>query len=346
MNAMLARDRYPRAGDVAVLCEGDVAGFDVDLIEKWVAEKAPLVLADVWACGTQDSIYGVADAIGRARPLVVVEDRDYRTREQASVDCKAKQKDRLKRAAKVQDWRSWERNEIENYLIEPAVVVPVVAHYFRIDDQELVRARLESVVTCLSVDQAAQYALYQFRHGLPSKNRYMTGLPKKKARPSWNPQQRALVAPEPAAVKNALWELLKKSAEDYVNDGQGINAEQPIRQFEVKCRDWNDDALSSSIWLVDWAGKDILIFLCRWLAGEFGLFDPNGNQRHLVEWDKLACTKTPDGFTKDMEVERQIIQDIQPKLVECFLEQLPTMGGDVQREWESLVEVIRHAANA
>ena len=92
MNALSVQNRYPRAGNVAVLCEGDVAGFEVDLIEKWMAVRAPEVLADVWACGTQESIYGVADAIGRSRPLVVVEDRDYRTPEQASADCEEKEK--------------------------------------------------------------------------------------------------------------------------------------------------------------------------------------------------------------------------------------------------------------
>ena len=180
MNPVAAENRYPRTGDVAVLCEGDVAGFEVDLIEKWIADRVPHIMVDVWACGTQDSIFGVADAIGRSLPLVVVEDRDYRTTEQANRDCERKRKDRLKRTVAISEWRAWQRNEIENYLIEPEVVVPVLTRYFQIDDPAVVRVRLSSVVDCLRVDQAAQFALHQFQYSIPSKSRYIGGLPRKR----------------------------------------------------------------------------------------------------------------------------------------------------------------------
>jgi len=345
MNVMLAQNRYPRAGDVAILCEGDVAGFEVDLIEKWIATRAPQVLADVWACGTQESIFGMADAIGRSRPLVVVEDRDYRTQEQAKADCEKKQKDRLKRAVEVGVWRTWARNEIENYLIEPAVVVPVVAGYFRISDPQLVRERLESVVVCLRVDQAAQFALNQFRYSIPSKSRYIGGLPRKTARPYWSAEQGTMVAPEMALVRAALEKELKKKAELHIRDSTEIDFGKFVCQFESKCNEWSHVTCSSPIWLVDWAGKDIVVSLCRWLAAEFGIFGFPDHHQRQVDWDALAGEKNPDGSPtgSDQEIERRMIHDLQPALVESFLEQLPNMGGDVQQEWESLVDAIQQA---
>jgi len=335
------RDSYPIAGDVAVLCEGDILGFEVNLIEK-LAIDGPLV--NVWPCGTQDSIYGLADAIGRARPLIVIEDRDYRTQEQAKADCKRKQKERLDRGVQVRDWRTWIRNEIENYLIEPSVVVPVFAEYFHISDPELVRSRLESVVKCLRVDQAAQFALNQFWYSLPPKRRYIGGLPKKKARPCWNAEQKALAEPDVTQVRTALEKELTEKAERYRSDGKTIDSGEFVRHFEAKCSEWKGVTCSSPIWLVDWAGKDILLSLCRWLAGEFGIFSVSDHQQRLVDWDALAGAKNPDGSKKDEEIERQIIHELRPKLENAFLEQLPSMGGDVQKEWDALMDTIRQAA--
>ncbi len=240
MTLSAVENRYPRAGNVAVLCEGDVAGFEVDLIEKWTADTVPNVMVDVWACGTQDSIFGVADSIGRSRPLIVVEDRDYRTPVQASSDCERKRKDRVKRAVAVSKWQAWGRNEIENYLIEPAVIVPVLADYFQINDEGVVRARLSSVVDCLRVDQAAQFALHQFQHSIPSKSRYVGGLPKKMARPCWDTVATKIVSPERAIVKTALETVLKQKAELYARDGECMNYKQFLDQFESKCDEWND----------------------------------------------------------------------------------------------------------
>ncbi len=83
--------RYTRAGDVAILCEGDVAGYEAAMLSTWTdvsLGRGPLV--DVWACGTSSALFGLSDAIGRARPLFVIEDRDYRTPSEAAEDCKKK----------------------------------------------------------------------------------------------------------------------------------------------------------------------------------------------------------------------------------------------------------------
>src|SRR5712692_4747380 len=89
--------RYPRQGKVAILCEGDLAGYEADLLEKWFALQTTHLFVDVWPCGTKTAIFGMADAVGRAVSFSVIEDRDYRTMEQARKDCEAALNDRKDR---------------------------------------------------------------------------------------------------------------------------------------------------------------------------------------------------------------------------------------------------------
>ena len=99
-------------------------------------------LIDVWPCGTKTAIYGFADAIGRAIPLVVIEDRDFRTVESAEKNCRKNLKDRQARAVSIRSWRAWKRSEIENYLIEPSVILPVLAEMFS-TDEDVVESALQ-----------------------------------------------------------------------------------------------------------------------------------------------------------------------------------------------------------
>ena len=80
-------DRYPRSGNVAVLCEGDIIGYETNSLKKWLPSTV-----DIWSCGTAKSIYGIADAIGRSRPVLIIEDRDFRKLDQAQKECGKKKK--------------------------------------------------------------------------------------------------------------------------------------------------------------------------------------------------------------------------------------------------------------
>ena len=203
-----------------------------------------------------------------------------------------KRKDRLERTVGVQTWQTWVRNEIENYLIEPEVIVPVIAEYFQTNDQLFVQNRLESVVACLRVDQAAQFALYQFwqgfRHSTPLKSRYIGGLPKRTARPCWSADKREMIAPETAIVKNALEKVLTEKADLHHRDSKLIDCGKFLDQFDQKCREWNTVTVASRDWRIEWAGKDILLCLSRWLAAEVGIRIPPSLAQTRVDWDALA----------------------------------------------------------
>jgi hypothetical protein len=126
---------YPRPGQVALLCEGDVIGYEATLFQKWTgAELGNDPLVDIWCCGTSSSMLGISDAIGRSRPIFAIEDRDFRTMDEVRDDCARYRKDRENRAVKIISWSAWNRSEIENYLLEPGVLLPVFRTAFGCSD--------------------------------------------------------------------------------------------------------------------------------------------------------------------------------------------------------------------
>ncbi len=132
---------YPRAGQIALLCEGDLVGYEATLFQKWTDQElgtAPLV--DIWPCGTATSMHGISDAIGRVRPVLAIEDRDFRSANESRDDCARKKKDREGRDIRVIAWSTWNRCEIENYLLEPDVLLPVFRDAFGCDDRDIIDA--------------------------------------------------------------------------------------------------------------------------------------------------------------------------------------------------------------
>src|SRR2546426_8469326 len=129
---------YPRAGDVALLCEGDVIGYEVSILRRWLDEHLGTnPLEDLWPCGTGAAIFGVSDAIGRSRPIAVIEDRDFRTPSEAAEQSTIKKQRRADRGLNIAAWQAWRRNEIENYLLEPEVATPCLAAFFKCTSEEV-----------------------------------------------------------------------------------------------------------------------------------------------------------------------------------------------------------------
>lgn len=154
---------YPLPGDVILLCEGDLIGYETALLRRWTAERlrtTPLV--DVLACGTASAAWGMSDALGRSRPVMVIEDRDFRTVEEATSDCQRHKSDREDREVTVAGWKAWCRNEIENYFLELEVLLPVMAEWFACPEDH-VRDILADLLPSLAVFQATEYALYRAR---------------------------------------------------------------------------------------------------------------------------------------------------------------------------------------
>lgn len=328
--------RYPRQGSIALLCEGDVAGFEVDLLEKWTIKRTG-VLVDVWPCGTKTSLFGVSDAIGRSRPIAVLEDRDFRTQEEASEYCKEMAEDRGDRAVDVKFWRTWRRNEIENYLIEPDILVPVIARQFDLSGDG-VKARLQQVVSAFGVDQAAQQAIHRFRSLLSGKHpkRYIVGLPRKKYRPTFGDSYSAVVVPDYDSVRSMLMGEFEKKKMQLAADQQLLDQgiEEILSQFNEVAANWRNESLAGDAWREDWAGKDLLLFLFRWLAAEVGWFD-TFKTKQLIDWNSLNREEAE-------AKEREILAEVQPHLVAELLDYLDkNQSSVIGREWCELTDGLK-----
>ena len=325
--------RYPRQGSVALLCEGDIAGFEVDLLEKWTIERTG-ILVDVWPCGTKTSFFGVSDSIGRSRPIAVLEDRDFRTEGEADKSCKELAQDRGNRAVQIKFWRTWRRNEIENYLIEPEILIPVFAKQFDLSDAT-VEDRLRQVVSSFGVDQAAQQAIHRFRYLLSGKhpNNYIVGLPRKTHRPSLNGSNSNIAVPDYDAIRDALRGEFEKKKIQMMTDQQGLDKgiNDILDQFGKAAADWRNESLPGHAWRQDWAGKDLLMLLLRWLAAEKGWPDST-KSRAPIDWNsfnrEVAETK-----------EREILAEVQPHLVAALLDYLEkNPSSAIGQEWYELAD--------
>jgi hypothetical protein len=325
--------RYPRQGKVAILCEGDLAGYEADLLEKWFARQTPPLFIDVWPCGTKTAIFGMADAVGRAIPFSVIEDRDYRSLEQARNDCDASLKDRKDRGAHVRSWRTWNRHEIENYFIEPEVVTPVLARWFGASEADVV-ARMEQVITLSAVDQAAQYALSNLRSSLPDAQKTVGGLPRADARPQWSDKTRTIVAPARELVEQKLTEVVQASSKRFTEKSQKVDPAIILGSFRIQADIWSKVKLSDQAWRCDWAGKEILLSVCRWLAGEFGWPTENGGARQSVIWSRLTRQQCD-------EKDREMAFSLEKDLTVAFLQYLESArDSDIRKEWNEIVEQV------
>ena len=163
--AMANQPLYPNAkpveGDVLILCEGDVLGYESALLKLW-ADASDLNgrFVKVMACGTATALYGMADAVGRTVPVIVIEDRDFRTHTEAKKDCDKHFKNREGRNVAMRGWFAWQRAEIENYFTDDTVLPPVFADLFSCDEDD-VRDAVRSALSLLFVSQALEYALYR-----------------------------------------------------------------------------------------------------------------------------------------------------------------------------------------
>ena len=344
MNASAAHrylDRYPLGGGVALLCEGDWAGYEAHLLRGWTAARVQPhgVFVDIWPCGTAGSLYGMADALGRMRPIVVIEDRDYRDPQLAERECDSKKKDRQERGVHVTAWQTWKRHEIENYFLEPSVLLPVMAQAFGVSVDE-VQQRVCRLLSVLAVDQAAQYAIYQMRHPWTDRNlpgHLPPGIPRKEARPRWDQQQNSIVAPSQDEVEGHLKDAINKGEKALKKAASSIAPDDALDAFHEKCDQWCDMTLERRQWRIDWAGKELLAYLRQWLAAEFGWLNKETGAREQLDWESMSRRERDE---RDREIEHAI----QPLLVRELLAVLSKApSGDrwedgMRDEWQELAK--------
>jgi len=333
------RDLYPRSGDVAILCEGDVAAYDASILRQWAdREFGTHPLVDVWPCGTGESLFGVSDAIGRSRPLLVIEDRDFRSEDDADKYCRGKQKDRRRRAVRILEWRCWKRNEIENYLLDEPILIPVMCEWFGCREND-VRDAVSEVLTSLVVFQAAEYALYHARRSWSKSDPSSSLKQDLRHGPQWNESSKSPTSPQFEDVQKSLEGNFEKWQEKFSRDSQfrePFQGKACLEDFTAKFTEWSGMDYGDQRWRIDWSGKEVLQGLCRCLSARHGWPSDGGSHREPIGWGSLSRPKQEE---KDREIEHAMQRD----LVNACLAHLGGLTeGPLFDEWEELKETVKN----
>jgi len=331
------RNAYPRGGDIAILCEGDVVGYEAKLLKSWAdrtLKDGPLV--DVWACGTCTAIFGMSDAIGRTIPVVVIEDKDFRTTDEVKKDCEHQKNSRERRGAVMRAWKAWRRNEIENYFLDFDVLLPVVTKAFACTEDEVEKA-VEDALKSLVVLQAIDYCVYRARRVWEESDPPVMHLLKNiRKRPSW--EGSGLVGPNHSVVRRRLEENAGTWQKQFQTDGrlgEPLAGVELLAEFDQRYGEWSAVTLDSSFWRTEWAGKEVLKGVRQLLSKRHGWWNADDGVREHIDWVNMS---RKDADAVDRKIERELL----PRLVERFLVVLadaPEKG--VHEEFAELEQVLR-----
>lgn len=329
-------EAYPRAGNVAILCEGDLVGYEASLLRKWVdASVGCSPLVDIWPCGTSSAIYGLCDSIGRSRPILVIEDRDFRDELDIRKDCKDREKDRRKRGVKLLGWCTWRRNEIENYFLEPTVLYPVMADAFACKEDDVSQA-LGAVIPALALYQSIQDVLYHARKTWSNMRLGIELVPGIDAWPTWDDGKRTLAVPPHTKIRDRLEktlsglpEVLDKKQNKWENLGL-------LTRFDEKYEAWSKVEVDDTTWRLEWCGKEVLQLLRISLSAQHGWPDSASGVRSKLIWEGLEKTKRH-------EQDRRVEGALRPALVHRFLEYLAEGEcEDMHAEFAELRDVLHN----
>jgi len=332
---------YPNAksvdADVLILCEGDAVGYETELLKLW-ADSADLAgrFVKVMPCGTADALYGVADSVRRTVPVIVVEDRDFRTADEARKECDKKLKNRELRNVAMRGWYAWQRAEIENYFSDDAVLTPVFADAFQCSEDD-VRAQIRSALEHLSVSQAFEYALYRARKSWLSTdaNRAL-----RVECLQWDATgQFALTAAEVRDKLKGRLEKWQRGLHNGSNWKDPLAGEQLFADFDAKCAEWTGLAYEDATWRQDWACKEVVKHVRMMLAqAKPGWWSTPTGKDAPVDWNAMPNDKSRDNHDRTLE------RVLQPKLVLALSRLLATDGAfDLRADLDKLAMLIRSA---
>jgi hypothetical protein len=321
---------YPRSGDVALLCEGDLVGYETSILRRWLDQHLgtnPLV--DLWPCGTGAAIFGMSDAIGRSRPIAVIEDRDYKAPSKAAEQSANKKQRREERGLSIAAWQTWRRNEIENYLLEPEVAVPCLASVFECARGE-VEEVLEGLLPCLVVHQTFQHAFYHTRQIWEATDSSPILPNSLSLSPVWDDQSLHAASPD---FETAFQQFERNFSLWRTRLGLPAGADSILAQVKSRHLEWERPSLNNRFWLHDWSGKDILQWLRIALTARFGWRDRDTGARTRIAWAGLNRAR------RDAQ-DRPIETELKPFLVHSFLDHLSGLkSGELHDEWHGLIGI-------
>ncbi len=321
-NAPLYPQNYSGPGTFAILCEGDLPGYEAAILGRWLRERTPTPeTVDVRPCGTGEALFGMADAIGRSVRVIVIEDRDFRSVVRAREECAAKCAEREERNLAMRGWVAWSRNEIENYFLDDQVLFPAMRAAFECSDADTQAARDEAI-KALRVFQVVQAAASDADGAWADlvKARRLGG-----GKPKWSAA--GLVSPDPGEVRSNLEVQIKGSqGKVYKHNAfqEPLLGKTFMDAFDDRLKGWSIDPLPVDVWKQHWAGKEVLKLVRQQLASKFRAPIASTQSRiDRVDWFNLGKHVSETNTSKKAKLQEQmrgaldrdIERAIQPVLV-------------------------------
>jgi hypothetical protein len=322
-NTPLYPQNYSGFGAFAILCEGDLPGYEAAILGRWLRERTPTKeIVDVRPCGTGGALLGMADAIGRSVRVIVIEDRDFRSAERAKTECAKKCAERDERNLAMRGWVAWSRNEIENYFLDDEVLFPAMREAFECTDADTKAARDEAI-NALRVFQVVQAAVSEADAGwakLEASRRVGGG------RPRWSGT--GLAVPVATAVRTNLETHVKVWQDKVCTDGafkEPFLGRSLLDAFDTRLAAWSVDPLPVDVWKRDWAGKELLKLVRQQLAAKFRAPIASKQTRiDKVDWFSVGKEVAETDAAKKTKIQEQlrgaldrdIERAIQPVLVQ------------------------------
>lgn len=267
---------------------------------------------------------------------MIVEDRDYRSTSEASTDCKQRKKTRTERGVQIIEWRAWRRNEIENYLAEPSVLLPVMADAFQ-TTQNKIQDTLAEVLPTLAPFQAVQFALYRVRRAW-GKSDPSPILPQAPFHPVWHDSQCKASAPDFRTVRLEMECNLEKWRRKFLSKHtppDELQGKDFIQDMEMKFEEWRTVTFDDTCWRVDWSGKDVLHWLRIALTAKFGWRNAQTGNRNRTKWENLSRAQREAN-------DRPIEFGLKAFLVTQFIHFVSQkQDSDIHNEWHGIENVLR-----
>lgn len=318
---------YRGSAPVALLCEGDVIGYETQLLGRWFRSQAAGALKiDVWACGTGHGLRAIADSYGREVKIVGIEDRDFRTDPEAMQDCLECFKDLdEKRGVAVRGWFTWGRNEVENYFLDDDVLMPVMVSWFGCTNDD-VEEVLRIAVQSLAVFQAVQAAAYGVRRWWESTDPAIgiSGSPSLfvGGRPNWT--EGGLTDPDSVEIRKKLLESFDKWRDRLASvktKSPPPEKEELTELFDQWAPSSPGQNLDARIWRTNWAGKEILKLVRQQLARRFGT-NYGGKLREKLKQQGIEPKESIPWHQWKREIRESIDRELEHEMQSHFVKQL------------------------
>jgi hypothetical protein len=215
---------------------------------------------------------------------------------------------------------------VENYLLDPGVLLPVFRAAFGCGDDDIIKA-LNEILPALALFQASQHAMARARRTWSSTDPASVLPSEIRSRPEW--KDNGIISPDYEAFRAGL----EKNGQAWIEQIRTVQCDV-VGDFDAKFNVWKGCQWEDSFWRNDWAGKEILHWLRIVMTHRFGwTVDAESGRREALNWTMSRGKRE----TQDRKIEAAL----RPRMIDQFLTALPTLSKEIRDEFDAMKTAIK-----